>query len=71
MHPPAAEAFDSPLYVKVTATAKERLANLKARLIRAGVKATEQNIVDCLITFAEEGELKDRLPKKRAVRVPR
>lgn len=60
----AEPVFDTSLFVKVTATAKERLANIKASLRRANIAASEKNIIDYLICHADESQLRDGLPKK-------
>jgi hypothetical protein len=65
MRPEQHPVFDTALGVKVTAVAKERLANMKAALVRRGCKATEQMIVDLLIMQADVDALEQSLPQKR------
>lgn len=57
-------AYDTAIYAKVTAEAKERLGVLKARLARKGREATDQTIIDTLIMNADEEALESRLPVK-------
>lgn len=49
--------FDTPLFVKVTAEANERLSVLKASLIRGRYRASKQTIITALILAAEQKSL--------------